>query len=714
MLSAQAPGDAGSGVSSPRYKTTVFGRPKRLLNRHLYEKRPPSFDEQHDAQRAREVSDQGASYDDFNHALAIAMLKGPGDAVGKPRHKFADERSGQFALILKPVLWPPEPRECVEGAAYKQERWNPSLLVAKLPVQDSSVRTETFPGRKDDLDLALMAATTRDFGDAVGKPRYRPADKSGQFAFTIKPVLWLSKPGKHISSVAFKRERRNSGLLFISNSGAHIRLYLAMPTVAQRQSADEHQQIVTSRGTGTQLNVRANHRQRRIRNAGQLSSVLTETFSGREDDLDSLLTAATTKIFGDAVGKPRHGLADEESGWFTLILKPVLWLSKEHIDGAAVKWKGRNSGLLFIWSLGARVRLNLSMVDALSRSIADAGSNAKSADEHQQTLTGRDTGTRLMLSAPTIGDAASWSSSINDRGEGRPLRCGQKTPVQTRWREEWPVCPRPQTRTLAFRIVGRKISGLTQVKMRILVSMSVPTIGDAESGSSSPREDDLDLGLMAAMANDFGDGVGKPRYGFVDEGSGQFVFVFKLAEFRSTLHLVLEPSHSTQSVYGGCTLSFDSRRWLDAKSADEHQRTVTSRGTDTRLMLFAPTSGDAKSKSSGPTQNRSLSSVRVQTFFWRDISRKASALSLPSRTASKTLERLESPYDICTTCSLAIQDAKLLGTVNHVNLLSLSTSPASSTSVERQLDPALRIATMRDPAEAAGKPRHRLAYEGSG
>ncbi|EJD05368.1 uncharacterized protein FOMMEDRAFT_17699 [Fomitiporia mediterranea MF3/22] len=62
------------------------------------------------------------------------------------------------------------------------------------------------------------------------------------------------------------------------------------------------------------------------------------------------------------------------------------------------------------------------MVDALSRSIADAGSNTKSTDEHQQTVTGRDTGTRLMLSAPTTGNAtnaASGCSCLSDRGESQ-------------------------------------------------------------------------------------------------------------------------------------------------------------------------------------------------------------------------------------------------------------------------------------------------------
>ncbi|EJC99463.1 uncharacterized protein FOMMEDRAFT_160517 [Fomitiporia mediterranea MF3/22] len=45
-----------------------------------------------------------------------------------------------------------------------------------------------------------------------------------------------------------------------------------------------------------------------------------------------------TKDSGDAVGKPRYGLADEGSDQFALVLKPVLWFSKlrEHIDGVAL------------------------------------------------------------------------------------------------------------------------------------------------------------------------------------------------------------------------------------------------------------------------------------------------------------------------------------------------------------------------------------------
>ncbi|EJC98198.1 uncharacterized protein FOMMEDRAFT_161950 [Fomitiporia mediterranea MF3/22] len=138
---------------------------------------------------------------------------------------------------------------------------------------------------------------------------------------------------------------------------------------------------------------------------------------------------------------------------------------------------------------------------------------------------------------------------------------------------------------------------------------------------------------MAATAKNFGDAVGKPRLPSSSMGK---------AEFRSTIHLVLEPAHSTLSVYGGCALSFDSRRWLNAKSADEHQRTVTNRCTGTRLMLSAPTSGDAESESSGP-RCKSNPSVRVQAFFWRDISRKGIH---PGPPFSSSLKNARTPRSI--------------------------------------------------------------------
>ncbi|EJD00725.1 uncharacterized protein FOMMEDRAFT_157826 [Fomitiporia mediterranea MF3/22] len=98
MLSTQTPGDAGSGVSSSRRKTICSrgsgpGRQALVLVNHV------------------------SRDDGLDQALVIATTKDAGDA---------------FALVLKPVLWTLEPRERVEGVAYKQERWKPGLLVAKL------------------------------------------------------------------------------------------------------------------------------------------------------------------------------------------------------------------------------------------------------------------------------------------------------------------------------------------------------------------------------------------------------------------------------------------------------------------------------------------------------------------------------------------------------------------------------------------------------
>ncbi|EJD05249.1 uncharacterized protein FOMMEDRAFT_154469 [Fomitiporia mediterranea MF3/22] len=543
----------------------VFGRPKRLLiGISTKNARPPSTN-----------STMRQPDNDLDRVLVIGTTKGSGDAVEKPRHKLADERSGQFALILKPVLWSPEPRKRaskvshisgkgekpgnVSGLKQVETRVLGSMSVpttgdtesrSSSPRQLSSVRTKAFPGREDDPDMALTAATAKD-GDPVGKPC--PPSSSN-------PCSGFLNRGEHVDGVAFKRGRRNSGLLFIS------RRWL------DAKSAEEHQQTVTSRGTGTQLNVRANHRQRRIR-------FFQPYALDEEDDLDSVLTAVTTKIFGDVVGKRRHGLADEWSSQFTLILKPVLWLSKEHIDGAAIKWKGRDSGLLFIWSLGAHIRLNPPMAtlptlhpDILALVIAAREVPATRSENPDTDSPARRVASSSLSSIP-------YSGFSNRGGASTESRISGKGGNLVSW---WPSSlVRGLTLTQPQTCKGNQWTGTS-----INAVLGAKQLSSVLTETSPGREDDLDMALM------------------VDESPWRCGRKTS-TECRSNVRLVLGWSHSTQSAHAGYAPSFVNRRWLNAKSADEHHRTVTSRDAGTRLKLSARTTVDAESGSPCPTREKS-------------------------------------------------------------------------------------------------------------
>ncbi|EJD06626.1 uncharacterized protein FOMMEDRAFT_151911 [Fomitiporia mediterranea MF3/22] len=78
-----------------------------------------------------------AREDDLDSALMAATTEGPCDAVGKPQHGFTDEGSGQFALILRSVLWLYQ----TEGACRLVSRFGGK---GRIPVSRGSRTSNSF------------------------------------------------------------------------------------------------------------------------------------------------------------------------------------------------------------------------------------------------------------------------------------------------------------------------------------------------------------------------------------------------------------------------------------------------------------------------------------------------------------------------------------------------------------------------------------------